>query len=81
MSIDLEYPTKKSPNRKLLISEQKEQLVTFLKAHKENFTWTHQNMLGIDTSVIVHKLNVDPKALSGKQKRCAFNSERYARIN
>ncbi len=38
-------------------------------------------MLGIDTSIVMHKLNVDPKAHLVKQKRRAFNPERYAAIS
>ena len=79
--VDLEDPTKKVKIRKLLTAEQSNKLVTFLKAHKEDFAWTHQDMLGIDNSVNMHKLNMDPKAHLVKQKRHAFNLKRYATIN
>ena len=73
VSTNLEDPTKKVKIRKLLTLEQKEQLIMFLKVHKEDFAWTHKEMLGIDTLVIIHKLNMDPKAHPVKQKRRAFN--------
>ena len=77
----MEDPTKKYKIGKLLNLEQKEQLISFLKAHKEDFVWTHQDMSRINTSVIKHKLNVDPNAHSVKQKRHAFSPERYAEIS
>ena len=45
--------------------------MAFLRPHKEDFTWTYQDMPSIDPSVIVHKMNVDPKAYLVKQKRHA----------
>ena len=36
-----------------------DQLVDLLKEHKEVFAWSHEDMPGIDPSIIVHRLNVD----------------------
>ena len=33
-------------------------LTTFLRENQDVFTWSHEDMPGIDLSVIVHKLNV-----------------------
>jgi hypothetical protein len=38
----------------------KEDLVAFLRRNSDVFAWSHEYMPGIDPSVIVHKLNVDP---------------------
>jgi hypothetical protein len=38
----------------------KEDLVAFLKCNSDVFAWSHEDMPGIDSSIIVHKLNVDP---------------------
>ena len=38
----------------------KTRIVEFLKQNIDIFTWTHENMPGIDNKVIEHKLNVDP---------------------
>ena len=38
-------------------------------------------MFGIDPSVIVHRLNIDPNFKPVKQKRRNFNVERYIAIN
>ena len=35
-------------------------LTTFLKDNRVMFAWSHEDMLGIDPSVIVHRLNVSP---------------------
>ena len=36
-------------------------LISFLKESLDVFAWTHEDMLGIDGSVIKHRLNVDLK--------------------
>ena len=35
-------------------------LMTFLKENQNVFTWSHEDMSGIDPSVMVHRLNVLP---------------------
>ena len=44
-----------------LSPEMKEKLVQFLKNNLDIFAWSHEDMLGISTKIIQHKLNVDPK--------------------
>ena len=39
----------------------KEVMVEFLKKSLNIFSWTYDDMLGIDDKVIEHCLNVDPK--------------------
>ena len=38
----------------------KEDLVQFLKKNIDVFAWSHEDMPGIDPSVITHRLNVCP---------------------
>ena len=38
-------------------------LVAFLKENQDVFAWSHEDMPGIDLSVMVHKLNVSPSFL------------------
>ena len=38
----------------------KEKMMEFLKKNLDIFAWTHEDMLGIDSKVIEHRLNVDP---------------------
>jgi hypothetical protein len=54
----------------------KEDLVAFLRRNNDVFSWSHEDMPGIDPSVIVHKLNVDPNHRPVKQRRRAFAAER-----
>ena len=35
-------------------------LTTFLRKNQDVFAWSHEDMPGIDPSIIVHKLNVSP---------------------
>ena len=35
-------------------------LIAFVKMNQDVFVWSHKDMPGIDPSVIVHKLNVNP---------------------
>jgi hypothetical protein len=54
----------------------KEDLVAFLRRNSDVFAWSHEDMPGIDPSVIVHKLNVDPNHRPVKQRRMTFAAER-----
>ena len=38
----------------------KQDLIQFLKKSKDVFAWSHEDMLGIDPSLIIHHLNVSP---------------------
>ena len=38
----------------------RQELTAFLRSNQDVFAWTHEDMLGIDPSVIVHRLNVSP---------------------
>ena len=35
-------------------------LTTFLKDNRDVFAWSHEDMPGIDPSIMVHRLNVSP---------------------
>ena len=54
----------------------KKSLIQFLKNNKDVFAWSHEDMLGINPSIISHKLNVNPSIRPIKQKRRVFASER-----
>ena len=38
----------------------RQDLANFLKRNQDIFAWSHEDMPGIDLSVIVHRLNVNP---------------------
>ena len=42
-------------------ADTKKKVVQFLKENLDIFTWSHEDMPGISTEIIQHKLNVDPE--------------------
>ena len=50
-------------------------LVQFLKENLDVFAWSHEDMPGIPTEVIQHKLNVNPEKKPVQQRRRAFAPE------
>ena len=52
-----------------MVKEIRASVIGFLKGNADVFTWSHDDMPGISTEVIFHKLNVNPSTLPVKQKR------------
>ena len=52
-----------------------QELTTFLRDNQDVFAWSHEDMLGIDFSIIVHKLNVSPSFSPIRQKKRVFVQE------
>jgi hypothetical protein len=82
---DLEDVAVGPQNRKLWIGAQlpeveKNKLVEFLCDHVDIFAWEHNEMPGIDPSVIEHRLNVDRNCRPVKQRRRTFAPERNQAI-
>ena len=50
--------------------------VAFLKKNQDVFAWSHEDMPGIDPSVMVHRLNVSPSFPPVRQKKRVFTQER-----
>ena len=50
----------------------KNDLFRFLKKSIDVFAWSHEDMLGIDSSVITHRLNVCPSSKPMRQKKRVF---------
>ena len=59
-----------------LEEKNKKDLVQFLKKKIDVFAWSHEDMLGIDPSVITHRLNVCPSFKLVRQKKRVFAPER-----
>ena len=51
-------------------------LTTFLRDNQDVFAWSHEDVPGIDPSIIVHKLNVSPSFPPVRQKKRVFAQER-----
>ena len=47
----------------------RQELTTFLRSNRDVFAWTHEDIPGIDPSVIVHRLNVSPSFPPIRQKK------------
>ena len=58
----------------------KGRLTKFLQENHDVFAWTAADMPGIDPSLITHKLNMDPKRKTVKQKKRSFAPERQEAI-
>ena len=54
----------------------RQELITFLKGNRDIFAWSHEDMPGIDPSVMVHRLNVSPAFPSIRQRKRVFAPER-----
>ena len=54
----------------------RQDLVGFLRMNQDVFAWSHEDMPGIDPSVIVHRLNVNPASSPIRQKKWVFAQER-----
>ena len=54
----------------------KQELIGFLKQSTDVFAWSHEDMPGIDPSVITHRLNVSPSYKPVRQKKRVFALER-----
>ena len=81
VSIDPEKPERIVFIGSKLPKEIREELIAFLKERQHSFAWSHEDMVGIDPEVIVHRLQVDPDHRPVKQKRRKFTPERNKIIN
>ena len=54
-------PTKTTQVRTNLNLQTKKEIISFLKDNLDVFSWSHEDMPGIPTDIIQHRLNVDPK--------------------
>ena len=54
----------------------RQDLAAFLRMNQDVFVWSHEDMPGIDPSVIVHRLNVNPVSSPIRQKKRVFAQER-----
>ncbi|KAK0602264.1 hypothetical protein LWI29_031867 [Acer saccharum] len=63
-----------------LTEQVKKDVTSLLKEYKGIFAWCHEDMPGIDKSVISHNLAVNEKCKPVVQKRRNFNPERSAAI-
>ena len=53
----------------------RQDLAGFLRMNQDVFAWSHEDMPGIDPSIIVHRLNVNPESPPVRQKKRVFAQE------
>ncbi|KAJ4720741.1 Retrovirus-related Pol polyprotein from transposon opus [Melia azedarach] len=80
VSVCEDDPTKVVKVGTQLTSDVRTSLVEFLVEYSDVFAYSHSDMPGISPSIISHRLNVDSVHRPVRQKRRAFNQERYDAI-
>ena len=60
-----------------LLEEERRKLITLLRECKEFFAWSYQEMLGLSSNLVTHKLKVDPNAKHVKKplRKCHLDVE------
>ena len=57
------------------LEKEKSELILLLKEYKDIFAWDYSEMPGLDPGLVVHTLNVDPKAKPVAQPARIFHIE------
>ncbi|GKV37361.1 hypothetical protein SLEP1_g45403 [Rubroshorea leprosula] len=76
VQIDDRDPSRKTQIGTKLNSEERAELIAFLRANNDIFAWTSADMPGIPISVFQHKLSTNPLKKPVVQKRRLFGGER-----
>ena len=77
----IEGDEKKTTKIRTMMPERiRNSIVQFLRENADVFAWSHEDMPGISTKVMVHKLNVNPSIHPVKQKRRVFAPERNVAV-
>ena len=76
MRLDDTWPERTTKIGTLASWPVRQTLTTFLRDNQDVFAWSHEDMPGIDPSVMVHKLNVSLSFPPIRQKKRVFAQER-----
>ena len=76
VTFDESRPERITRMRTLASQPIRQALASFLKMNQDVFAWSHDDMPGIDPSIIVHRLNVNPTSSPIQQKKRVFAPER-----
>ncbi|XP_070004600.1 uncharacterized protein [Nicotiana sylvestris] len=63
-----------------LSSTEKEEYIRFLKEYEDIFAWSYDDMTGLSTSIVAHKLPNNPMCLPMKQKLRTFKLDMSLKI-
>ena len=61
-------------------AEFKTELTRTLKEYKDVFTWSYEDMQGLDPQFHQHKINLSPNMISVRQRRYRMNLNYAARV-
>ena len=75
--LTLDCPKKFTYVSSLLSNEEREQLQLILLNNIDVFVWSHSDMVGVNSTVASHKLNIIPMAKPIRQKVRSFHLERH----
>ena len=76
ISLDENYPRKSTRIGADLEGKIKKDLIRFLRENIDVFAWSHEDMPGIDPSVITHHLNIYPSSKPVRQRKRVFALEK-----
>ena len=76
ITLDSSNPDRRTKIGTLANPAIRQELITFLRSNQDVFAWSHEDMPGIDPSVMVHKLNVSPSFSPVQQKKRVFAPKR-----
>ena len=76
ISLNEDNPKKSTKIGADLEEKIKKDLIRFLRENIDVFTWSHEDMSGINPSVITHRLNVHPSSKPVQQKKIVFAPNR-----
>ena len=76
ISLDKKNPERSTRVEADLEERNKKDLICFLRKSIDVFAWSHEDMPGIDPSVITYHLNVYPSSKPVRQKKRVFAPER-----
>ena len=76
ISLDEDDPGKSTRIWVDLEGKIKKDLIHFLRENIDVFAWSHEDMSGIDPSVITHRMNIYPSSKPVRQKKMVFAPEK-----
>ena len=76
VTLDDSRPERTTRMGTLASQSARHKLMMFLRENQDVFAWNHEDMPGINSSVIIHRLNVSPSSTPVPQKKRVFAQER-----
>ena len=76
VNIDPKDPSKVVKLEKNLCNKRKAELLRFLQENLDVFAWSHEDMIGISPSVIMHTLSLDKNMPAKSQKQRCLGTTR-----